>query len=145
MKETKTLNLLIKDRFARSYTLVPEDIGEDACVSKNGTTLYTECYNAGTTGHLCLLTMSAMFGLMKMETAVFSPKDRDIPLINLDRVRFMKKETLISELYDIQTEPYPEACLEEFNRIKQADSDLADYVSGKDHWYDDILYPCSYH
>ncbi len=144
MSNTLSLCNLVKEEFEKNYTLTHENIGPDACVSSKGTTLRTECYNTGA-GHLCFLSMKAMLGLMKMETVVFTPYDKDVPLINLDMVHFLKKETAIAELYDIQINPYPDSALDEYGRIKLDDSDLTDQVSKGTHWYDDILYPCSYH
>ena len=76
---------------------------------------------------------------------MLSPFQRDLPLINLDWVGVMGKETQIVELYDTQLSPCPAETLEAFQRIQDRDRDLQDYVSPGEHWYDAILYPCSYH
>ena len=50
----------------------------------------------------------------------------------------------MAELYDTQLEPLGEEAIAGFQAIKDRDLDLPDYSSGTAHWYDDILYPCSY-
>ena len=145
MDNALILGSRMKDKLSATYELVIENIGSDSDVKKRGTKLKTEVYKVGNIGHLCILDMNAMLGLMKMETVVFCPVNRDIPLINLDSVQLMRKDTLIVELYDTQITPYPQDLLNEFELLKKSDSDLADYVSEGKRWYDDILYPCSYH
>ncbi len=145
MDKALPLGSLIKDKLSSTYDLVMVDIEPDSIVKKHGTGLKTTVYKAGDTGHLCILSMNALLGLMKMETVVFCPINRDIPLINFDCVKLLRKDTLIIELYDTQLAPYPQNLLEAFELLKKADSDLIDYVSADKHWYDDILYPCSYH
>lgn len=86
-----------------------------------------------------------MLGLMRMETVVLSVTHRDAPLINLDYVKAAGKETQIVELYNTQIASEAEELQEAFRKIRERDADLADYTSAGKHWYDDILYPCSYH
>ena len=53
-------------------------------------------------------------------------------------------ETFISELYDTQLEPWPEEAQKKFEEIKGGFTDIEDYSSGE-HWYDEVLYPVSFH
>ena len=129
----------------RYFLTVRQDIGEDRELSARGTMLRTKIYEIPGLGHLCILRMRAMIGLMKMETAVLVPFEKDLPLMNLDWVRVLGKETQIIELYDVQLEEYPADYLETFQVIRDRDLDIADPKPGKPHWYDEILYPCSYH
>ncbi len=145
MDKALALGDLIKNKLSETYEPVMVDIGSDSDVKKSGTELKTAVFKVGDIGHLCILRMNAMLNLMKMETVVFCPVNRDIPLINLDCVKLMKKDTLIIELYDTQLVPYPQNLLDDFELLKKSDSDLADYISEGKHWYDSILYPCSYH
>ena len=69
---------------------------------------------------------------------------KDVPLFNLDWVRAMGKETQIVELYDTQLEPWPEEKQDEFAALRERDAELPD-MNSSGHWYDAILYPCSYH
>ena len=143
MNGHRDLGQLACEAFGELSQLKKLELGADAELSKNGMHFLTEAYEAEGLGHLCVMHMSAMLGLMKMETVVFSPMEKDAPLFNLDWVKAMGKETQIAELYDAQLEAYPEEYLDAFQRIKDRDADLPPHVTGK-HWYDDILYPCSY-
>ncbi len=126
------------------YGVKKNDIGKDARMAKKGLTFETSSYEVAGLGHFCVVRMSAMLGLMRMETAILSPFDKDVPLLNIDWVHTPIKETQLAELYDVQLSPYPKEHLAGFERIKENDSDLPDYASGSAHWYDSILYPCSY-
>ena len=68
------------------FSLVKNDIGSDAKLSAKGTTLETESYEISGFGHFCILRMHAMMGLMKMETAILAPFEKELPLMNLDWV-----------------------------------------------------------
>ena len=143
MNGHRDLGQLACEAFGELCRLKKMELGSDADLSKNGMRFLTEAYEAEGLGHLCVMHMNAMLGLMKMETVVFAPREKDAPLFNLDWVKAMGKETQIAELYDAQLEPYPTEYLDTFQRIKDRDADLPAYVTDK-HWYDDILYPCSY-
>ena len=79
-----------------------------------------------------------------METAVLVSRTKDVPLLNLDWVGVMGKETQIAELYDTMLTPWPEVQQAPFEKIRKRDEDLPE-PEQKPHWYDEILYPCSYH
>lgn len=128
-----------------SFTVKKLDIGRCASLSKKGMTFFTDTYDIENAGHLCIMKMKAMLGLMKMETVVLSITGKDLPLFNMDWVGAFGKETLIVEIYDDQLTPYPEDLLNKFSEIGAKDSDLTEYTTDTAHWYDSILYPCSYH
>lgn len=133
-----------KEHLAALFPLRREDLGADAQLSKKGIAFTTEAYAVEGLGHLCIMRMNAMLGLMKMETVVLSATEKDLPLFNLDWVGVMGRETQMAELFDTQLEPLPEGALSAFAHLRNRDAELPDYSSGKAHWYDDILYPCSY-
>ena len=137
------LGLMLCDLLKEKTTLKREELGADAKLSKKGMVFETESYAVEGLGHLCVLRMKAMLGLMKMETAVLSVSEKDVPLFNLDYVSAMGKETQIAELYDVQLSPWPEEAQAAFRALKDRDAELPGRES-KPHWYDAILYPCSY-
>ena len=143
MEKTQGLGKRFVALLQKHYTLEREDLGADARLSKNGMVFETEAYQIPGLGHFCLMRMNAMLGLMKMETAVLAVTEKDVPLLNLDWVRAFGKETQIVELYDTQLAPFPGKAQEEFDKIRRRDDDLSD-VKSAPHWYDSILYPCSY-
>ena len=145
MSRTQGLGDMVRTLLEKQYALKKEDLGADARLSRKGMVFETEAYEVRDLGHFCILRMNAFLGLMKMETAVLSVTGKDVPLLNLDWVRAFGKETQIVELYDTQLEPYPEALLSEFDALRRRDDDLPAQEAKGAHWYDAILYPCSYH
>ncbi len=144
MKTEQNTGNWIREQLSRTYTLKQLDLGTDARLVKKGFTFETESYEVAELGHLCVMRMKAMLGLMRMETVVLSVTHRDVPLINLDYVKAFGKETQMVELYDTQIAFEPEDLQKAFLQIRDRDADLADYASAEKHWYDEILYPCSY-
>jgi hypothetical protein len=129
----------------RDHTLTQNDIGSDARLSSKGTTLETESWEIHGIGHLCIMQMKALLGLMRMETIVIAPTGVDAPLFNQDWVLAFGNETQIVELYDTQLSPWPDECQAAFESVTERYKDLPDVPSKEPHWYDDILYPCSFH
>lgn len=144
MSKHISLGTQIKAALLWRYKLRPLDIGGDARLSKSGMVFDTESYEVEGVGHLCIMSMKAMAGLMKMETVILSSTERDVPLLNLDWVSAFGKETQIAELYDTQLLPYPQEKLGAFNAIKTRDADIKDYEPGGSHAYDAMKYPESY-
>lgn len=129
----------------RDHKLRQEDLGADAHLSAKGMTFETESWTIVDVGHLCVMRMRAFFGLMRMETAVIAPTEVDVPLFNLDWVKAFGTETQIAELYDTQLQSWPDECHEAFEFARSQYADLPDAPAGDPRWYDDILYPCSFH
>lgn len=144
MAERKDLGILIRGRLLPHYRLRALDTGAEAKLSAKGMHFVTDTYEVGDIGHLCVMTMNAMGGLMKMEAAVLSVFGRDVPLLNIDWVSAFGRETQIVELYDTQIEPYPRKLLDEFAAVKVRDADLKDYEPKGIHSYDSIKYTESY-
>ena len=144
MSSTQGLGDMVRTLLEKQYALKKEDLGADTRLSKKGMVFETEAYEVKDLGHFCILRMNAFLGLMKMETAVLAADMKDVPLLNLDWVRAFGKETQIAELYDTQLTPYPAKKLAAFEALRVRDDELPSPPS-KAHWYDAILYPCSYH
>ena len=145
MSNTMGLGEMVRTRLEKQYALKKEDLGADARLSGKGMVFETESYEIPDLGHFCILRMNAFFGLMKMETAVLAVTGKDVPLLNLDWVRAFGRETQIVELYDTQLTPYPDKALAAFDALRLRDDDLPEQEAKGAHWYDAILYPCSYH
>lgn len=145
MKSHRDLGELTRSVLEQNWKLEREDLGEDAHLAKSGMAFDTEAWTIPGLGHLCVMRMKAFLGLMKMETVVLSVTGRDLPLLNLDWVSAAGKETQIAELYDTQLQPFPAEKLAVFQALKDRDGDLPEPPAAGEHWYDAILYPCSYH
>ncbi len=133
----------VLDELKKRYTVENEDIGKDAKLDAKGMHFLISRYSVKGVGNLCLIDMKAMLGLMKMQTVVLSVAEKDVPLLNFDTVKVLKNGTYIAEFYDTMLGEKDDELEKACEAIKEADGDLPDYVSGK-HWYDSILYPCSY-
>ena len=145
MSTHSDLGRLVLSGLEQTYSLRKKDLGADACLQKSGMRFETEAYAVEDLGHLCILRMKAFLGLMKMETVVLAVNRRDVPLLNLDWVNAAGKETQIVELYDTQLQPCPGEVLAAYQALRDRDADLPDPPASAPRWYDEILYPCSYH
>lgn len=96
-------------------------------------------FHAEGLGHVSAMTASGMFGLMKMDTLIINPTERDMPLFSYDRVHAMGNDTLIYELYDTILE---KADLSRVEAVKETYRHLPDHDLGE-HWYDSIKLPAS--
>ena len=84
-------------QLSQYYRIHQVDIGEDAHLSKSGFLFDTHTYEIREVGHLCIMNMKAMFGLMRMETVILASTKKDMPLMNMDWVKVPGKQTLLGE------------------------------------------------
>ena len=125
------------------YTVTKEDIGEDANLSKSGVHFNVESYNVEDIGHLCVITMKAFLGLMRMETVVLSCDGKDMPLINFDWIGVLKNNTFLVEMYKSMLSESNGEFLDACIKIRDEDFYIPDYKRGK-HWYEDLIMETSY-
>ena len=91
-------------------------------------------FHAEGLGHVSAMEASGMFGLMKMDTLIINPTEKDLPLFSYDRVHALGNDTLIYELYDTLLEKADLSCLAQ---VKEKYASLPDHDLGS-HWYDGI-------
>ena len=116
------------------YPLSALGAGEFAHVKANGMKFDVLSYRAEGLGHVSVMRASGFFGLMKMDTLIVNPYDKDIPLYSNDRIFAAGNDTLIVELYDTIAGKYSDFAV---NTIKRQYSDLPERDPGE-HWYDSI-------
>ncbi|MBR0385696.1 MAG: hypothetical protein IJI05_04025 [Erysipelotrichaceae bacterium] len=133
----------VLSQLKKEYTIKELDTGKDAHLSSKGMHFDLKSYEVENLGHLCILEMNAMLGVMKMETIVLSVETCDMPLFNMDTIDVMKKHTMLAEMYNSQLTDFDPDAGGGFTAIVEADSDLPDYESGE-HLYDDTRYKCFY-
>lgn len=126
-------------RAAARFRLQERDIGEFGRIRSKGMDFCVKAYDAPGAGGLCLMEMHAFAGLMKMETAVFSPTGLDGPLFSMDAISAFGKNTLILELFDTT---FSHPGFEDLHEVIQRYSFLPDYDPGE-HWYDSLRLPVS--
>lgn len=128
----KLINLI-----KQKYSLTDLDVGEFATLSASGMRFSVKAYHAEGLGHVSVMTATGFFGLMKMDTLMIVPTDRDLPLYSYDRIYAMGNDTLIVELYDTLIERVDLSAL---SAAKEKFSHLT-YRDPGEHWYDSIKLP----
>ena len=123
MSKHIALDEAVKRSVGEAFVLNKIDIGEDASLSAKGTKLETERYEVEGSGHLCILKMRAMMGMMKMETVVLSAYEKELPLLNIDWVQAMGKETQIIEYYDDRIEDFDKTLIKSLKDSGKAKTD----------------------
>lgn len=122
------------DVIESKYSLKTLDAGEFASLKANGMKFTVKSYYAEGLGHVLVMKAKGFFGLMRMDTLMIVPKEKDLPLYSYDRIYAMGNDTLIVELYDTLTEKID---LSGLDTVKSRFLHLADRDIGE-HWYDNI-------
>ena len=117
-----------------TYTVTERNIGAYAVMKKNGMKFNISSYEVEGVGNMSYFTMTAMLGLMKMQTVVFTPLTVDAPLFSFDYINAMGNETLMLELYSTQLSDINVSSLD---KIKADYTHLPDHDLGS-HWYDHL-------
>ena len=117
-----------------SFPLEKRDAGEFAKIKVSGMNFTIEKYYAKGLGNVSVMRAAGFFGLMKMDTFIINPTERDMPLFSYDRVLAMGNDTLILELYDTLV---GEVDLGNLRAVKEANKALPHHDLGS-HWYDSI-------
>lgn len=137
MFEKRPILKSIIDKINEHHPLTEIDAGEFSEMKAPMMKFSIKAYKAEGLGHVSVMSMSGMFGLMKMDTVIINPKERDLPLLSYDRVYAAGKDTLIVELYDTRANigelPELRAVATETGSLPQ--NDLGE------HWYDSIKLP----
>ena len=122
------------DVIRAEYPLEKLDAGEFSTMKVSGMTFTVSHYRAKGLGHVSTMEAKGFFGLMKMDTLVIVPFEKDMPLYSYDRILAMGNDTLLVELYDTMVHPYDASV---FDEIVKRYSSVPDRDPGK-HWYDDM-------
>lgn len=123
----------------KSHALTKKSAGDFATFKAKGMTFNCEVFDAEGLGHVSVMRAKGFFGLMKMDTLVIAPTDKDLPLLSYDRIYAMGNDTLIIELYDTMGEEKTE--LSAISAVKERFALLPErFAEGEEpkHWYDDI-------
>ena len=110
---------IVLDNFRKNFEITENDIGSDAVLKKSMMKFVTRTYDIKDYGHLCVMNMEGMLGLMKMETVILVPFDKDVPLVDFDYISAMGKETYIAEFYRYMLKEYPEEYVSELAKCPE--------------------------
>lgn len=118
----------------KQFLLEEKNVGEYRKLKAKGMTFEIHRYEAKGLGNVSVMSAQGFFGLMKMDTFIVNPVEKDLPLFSYDRIYAMGNDTLILELYDTITGSYP---AEKIQTVKDEYKTLPEHDLGK-HWYDSI-------
>ncbi len=116
------------------YPLRASDAGEFSSLKATGMRFMVEAWEAEGLGHVSVMRAAGFFGLMRMDTLIVNPTQRDLPLYSYDRILAMGNDTLIAELYDTTVGGFASP---ELDALLARTADHPDRDPGT-HWYDDI-------
>lgn len=127
------------DVIGKHFPLVELPCGEYAKMKVSGMTFRIRRFHAEGLGPVSEMVASGFFRLMKMDTLIITPTEKDMPLFSYDRVHAMGNDTLIFELYNTLL---GETDLSALEQVKEDAKYLPDHDLGT-HWYDSIKLPVS--
>ena len=130
---------LVLSELRKNYTVTERDTGQYHLLKKSGMQFTIYAYEIKGFGSMSVIDMTAMLGLMKMESFILTAETRDLPLFSGDFIKAMAKCTLLEEFYDTMLDPMPEADQAVYREVKAKYADLPLY-STEPHWYDSIRY-----
>ena len=124
---------IILEKLNRQYSISKRDMSDLSTIKKGMYRFDCEAYEIKDIGNLFFIDMTAMFGLMKMETAVITPLHKDLSFCNFDIVKAMGNETYMFEMY---RSAIKEMDLKDFEALKEKYAHLEHYETAP-RWYDE--------
>ncbi|MBR4700829.1 MAG: hypothetical protein IKP19_03945 [Oscillospiraceae bacterium] len=116
------------------YPLEVCDPGAFSTLKAKGMRFTVRAWEARGLGHVSVMEAKGFFGLMKMDTLIVNPTERDLPLYSYDRIQAMGNDTLIAELYDTTVGGFRAPALD---AVCADGAALPDRDPGT-HWYDGL-------
>ena len=141
-KNVKQMNACVDEtitRIAEKYKLTQIDAGEYSEMSAYGILkFHVKQYEIEDIGNLSVMTVNA--GVMQMATIVFSPYEKDLPLMSCDYMYMLSTRKAYIEFYDLVTEKDDEY-LSWMTRYKEEAKKYDDIesVSASSGWYDYLI------
>lgn len=130
---------LILKELQKKWTVSEQDTSPYHTLKKSGMNFVISNYRIAGLGSMSVIDMSAMLGLMKMESFILTAEEKDLPLFSGDYIKAMGKNTLLVEFYDTMLSPLAPETAENYRRVKAAHAGYPPYETGP-HWYDSIRY-----
>lgn len=84
----------------RQFSVKEIEVGEYQTLKAKGMTFSIRQFYAEGFANVSIISAKGFFGLMKMDTFIVNPLEKDLPLFSYDRIHAMGNDTLILELYD---------------------------------------------
>jgi len=131
---------LLLEKLSAAFPLAERNTGEFSRFELAGTPFRTRCWDAKGLGNVSFMVAELPVAAMEMTSIIVNPFEVDAPLLSLDRVKVLNRDSLYMELYDTCLEPQRKE--ERFLSVKEKYSGLADLPQGQN-WYDGIRYGSS--
>lgn len=128
------------EAIGKAFPLTPKKEGGSLSCKVKGMKFTISSYDAEGLGCVSVMKGSAMLGLMKMDTVVVNPFERDMALFSYDRIYAMGNDTILLEMYDTRLDRT--AAPEAVERVKAAYADIPEEPVAPN-WYDGIKLACS--
>ena len=123
----------------KKYWVRERDLGANRVLKKNGMTFTLSAYDIENLGAMSVIEMSAMFGLMQMESYILTADKKDLPLYNGDFIKAAGKCTLLEEFYDTMITPLDEESVNRYREVKARYASLPPYKT-EPRWYDPLRF-----
>ena len=128
------------EKLSAPFPLTERNAGEFSRFELAGTTFRTRCWDAAGLGNVSFMVAELPVATMEMTSIIVNPFEVDAPLLSLDRMKVLNRDSLYMELYDTCLDPERKEA--RFLEVKEAYADLAD-LPQQENWYDDIRYESS--
>ena len=122
------------DDLKRKYSMSEVDTQGFDGIKVMGMTFNIKAYKAEGLGHISAMTAKGFLGLMRMDTLIITPLEKDLPLYSYDRIFAFGKDTLMVEMFDTMLGSFNS---DELKKITDAYRELPETDPGE-HWYDGI-------
>ena len=130
---------LILNELSRDYTVRRRNVEPYAVLKKAGMTFNISACEIEGLGSMSVIDMSAMAGLMSMESFILTAEEKDAPLFSGDYIEEGGTCTLLYEFYDNMLSPLDEESAAAYRKVKARYADLPPYKT-EPRWYDSIRY-----
>ena len=133
------MNEMILNGLRQDYVVRPRDVGPYVVLKKSGMTFRISAYDVKGLGSMSTIKMSAMLGLMRMESFILTAEEKDLPLFSGDYIKAAGKHTLLVEFYDTMLSPLDGESTAAYRKIKARYDGLSPFQT-EPRWYDSIRY-----
>lgn len=134
---------MILNELGRDHVVRTRDMGPCAVLKKSGMTFWIHAFEVEGLGSMSTIEMSAMLGLMRMESFILTAEEKDLPLFSGDYIQAAGKHTLLAEFYDTMLSPLDEGSAAAYRQAKARCEGLSPFQTGP-RWYDSIRYDFSF-
>lgn len=128
---TKRILKLLNEQYPLEQKAVEREYAE---MKVSGMKFQVSSFCVKGLGHVSEMIASGMMGLMKMDTLVIVPTEKDLPLFSYDRIYAMGNDKCCLEFFDTTMNGFDHDPLFKINTKIEG---IEPFDAGK-HWYDDI-------